>query len=191
MSEPLAQPASLAKLFAAPATSLEGTLASAQARSEAAVAAAWHEGHAAATAELGDALESLQVSLAATERQRALEAAEMHGLAGGMAMAIEKRFASALATLALAATETILNAQPEPGAATLESLIIQAASGLGGGTLYLAPETVERARPLAPPGWTVAAREGLATGTVEAECGPALQRASLMDRLEQLLDAHP
>lgn len=198
MSETPAEPVSLAALFArrhqqaaTAASAATATPAAPEFRIDEALAAAWQEGHAAASAECAPTVEALRASLAEAECRRDAEAREARDRMRQLASAIEARFAQELATLALAATETILKAPSPLSAATLESLIAEATGGLGGGTLFLAPDAVEHAQPLAPPGWAVAARDGLDPGMVEAEAGPALQRASLMGRLEQLLEAQP
>ncbi len=198
-----AEPVSLVALFAPPGQRAEAAPAVGGAAGTdgvdgagEALAEAWRQGHATATAELTPTIEMLRVSLAESERRRAAATDTARETAAGLATAIEACFARELATLALAATAAILKAPiggttAGPAASTIESLIGEAVSGLGGGTLFVAAATAEHARPLAPPGWTVVARDGLAPGMVEAESGPALQRASLAGRLEQLLEGRP
>ena len=162
---------------------------------EAVTAAAWQEGYRTATEALASRIETLEAALAEAGRQRAQEADEARALANSLATAIEACLARELTTLALTIAETVLDAQIRPqtglAATTLESLIAEAIRDLGGGRLFVHPETVEQARSLAPSGWTVIARDGLEQGAIEAEAGPTLQRATLGGRLEQLRDSKP
>ena len=191
MSDAAAEPVSLARLFRPQSAATAAPPAAPAAIDPAALDDAWQQGHAAASAELGATIELLQQGLATAERQRITDDEAARALAHQLAAALEARFARELATLALAASEAILQTEPTLATATLESLLLEATASLGGGTLFVAPDLLDRATALAPPGWTVQARDGLSPQTVEAEAGATLQRASLTARLQQLLEQRP
>lgn len=156
-----------------------------------ALEAARAEARAEANATWAAEVAALRLQLA-NERASHESATRQHAeLAAASASAIEARFADALASLSFTAMGVLLAAKPPIAEATLRSLIAEATAGLPRGTLFVAADVLAPCVEILPPGWEVATRDDLAPGVVEAECGPALQRASLSARLAQLLDLAP
>lgn len=156
-----------------------------------ALEAAHAEGRAQAFEQQAAEIAALQAALEAARAEQATEATQCRDTLTSMARAMEATLATEVAALALAAAGAILATRPALQEATLASLIAEAAGGLPHGTLFVPPAQLPHAGALVPPNWQIAARDGLEWGVVEAELGPALQRAALGSRLEQLLERAP
>jgi flagellar biosynthesis/type III secretory pathway protein FliH len=153
--------------------------------------AARRAGQAEAMAEARAREEALQAKLEEALAKARAHEQEAARLTARLAAELETIFTREIASVAHAAAEAVLAAQPTWAQSTISSLVAEAVGGLPRGTLWVNEEQLGLARSLAPDGWQIAARPGLGLGEVEAEAGPALQRASISNRLDQLLGRDP
>ena len=142
---------------------------------------------AQADTEWGRHVATLEVAHAADIARLGEAASAERALAASLIGALEVQFAEALCALALAINRQLLAAEPAIPAETLHALIADALSALpegATGTLHLSPADLPTVT--APSGWRLHADPVLAPGTLRAEAGPALSRASLQLRFDRL-----
>ena len=135
-------------------------------------------GRHVATLEAAHAVEIARLGEAATAER---------ALAASLIDALEAQFKDALCTLALAINRQLLHAEPAIPAETLHALIADALAALpegAAGMLHLSPTDLPHVA--APSGWRLHADPALAPGSLRAESGPALSRASLQLRFDRL-----
>ncbi|TPE60147.1 hypothetical protein FJQ54_12110 [Sandaracinobacter neustonicus] len=179
MSE--ARPIPLARLFrTAPLPPAPPSEAEVRASAEA-------HARAEADAEWGAHVAALEAAHAAELARVGSASAQQQVLSAELVAALEGRFAQALASLAFDIARQLMAAEPSLPSETLHMLIAEALAALpegAAGVLHLAPDSLPHVTP--PPGWRLHADPSLQQGSIRAEAGPALARASLPLRLEAL-----
>jgi len=136
-------------------------------------------------------IEQLEAELAAERAARSADAAAQAEAVGAAIAALQCSFAEAVAGLAVAIARQVLAAEPALQPETLATLVAQAleqAPEGNCGTLRLHPLHLPLA-PALPAGWRLVPDADLLPGSVVAEAGAWLARASLDLRLDQVRDA--